>query len=145
MFISLAISVILFFDYMDYTDLYKLSYACISRYNNSILDIINNLNNNNIFLIKISETHKSNYPLYINTSKLILDKFVFDNNLINFVHDKLIYFKEYVNDEQNIIAYYVIRNKNLINILKYYNLDNKSFLKRILNNYDFDNYLNLNE
>ncbi len=145
MFISLAISVILFFDYMDYTDLYKLSYACISRYNKNVIDIINNLNDNNIFLIKISETHKSTYPLYINTSKLILDKFVFSNTPINFVNDKLVYFKEYFNDEQNIIAYYVIKNKNLINILKYYNLDNKSFLKRILNNYDFDNYLNLNE
>ena len=145
MFISLAISVILFFDYMDYTNLYKLSYACIYRYNKNVIDIINNLNDNNIFLIKISETHKSIYPLYINTSKLILDKFVFSNTPINFVNDKLVYFKEYINDEQNIIAYYVIKNKNLINILNYYNLDNKSFLKRILNNYDFDNYLNLNE
>lgn len=129
---------------MDYSNLYKLSDTCLTRYNISILDLISKINNNTIFLIKITETYKTDYPLYINTIDLILEKLLLTNTPISYVNKNILYFKEWNNDKQNIIAYYIIKNTNLVNLLNYYNIDNTGILNNIINDYNVDNYLNLN-
>ena len=129
---------------MDYSNLYKLSDACLTRYNISILDLISKINNNTIFLIKITETYKTDYPLYMNTIDLILEKLLLTNTPISYVNKNILYFKEWNNDKQNIIAYYMIKNTNLVNLLNYYNIDNTGILNNIINDNNVDNYLNLN-
>lgn len=129
---------------MDYSNLYKLSDTCLTRYNISILDLISKINNNTIFLIKITETYKTDYPLYMNTIDLILEKLLLTNTPISYVNKNILYFKEWNNDKQNIIAYYIIKNTNLVNLLNYYNIDNTGILNNIINDYNVDNYLNLN-
>lgn len=129
---------------MDYSNLYKLSDTCLTRYNISILDLIILILYNTIFLIKITETYKTDYPLYINTIDLILEKLLLTNTPISYVNKNILYFKEWNNDKQNIIAYYIIKNTNLVNLLNYYNIDNTGILNNIINDYNVDNYLNLN-